>query len=130
MSSEIREKLRYTREHEWLLIEEGIATVGITDFAQNSLGDLVFVELPEEGAVATASEQLAVVESVKAASEVYSPVSGKVITVNEELEDAPEAINSNPYDDGWLCKISMSDLSELDDLLDAEDYASYLDGLE
>lgn len=130
MSSEIREKLYYTREHEWILIDEGIATVGITDFAQQALGDLVFVELPEADTLATVSEQLAVVESVKAASEVYSPVSGKIIEVNEELEDMPESINSNPFDDGWICKIAISDMAELDELMDADDYTTYLEGLE
>lgn len=130
MSSEIREKLYYTREHEWILIDEGIATVGITDFAQQALGDLVFVELPEADTLATVSEQLAVVEFVKAASEVYSPVSGKIIEVNEELEDMPESINNNPFDDGWICKIAMSDMAELDELMDADDYTTYLEGLE
>ena len=130
MSSEIRDKLLYTPEHEWILIEEGIATIGITDFAQQSLGDLVFVELPEEDTQAAVSEQLAVVESVKAASEVYSPVSGKVVEVNSELEESPESINSSPYDDGWICKIAMSDVEELEDLMDAEDYSTYLEGLE
>lgn len=116
-------ELKYAASHEWARIEEdGIVTVGITDHAQEALGDVVFVELPEVGADFSASEEAGVVESVKAASDIYSPVSGKVLEVNELLVDEPETVNNDPYHDGWFFKIQAEDLSELDSLLDADGY--------
>lgn len=128
--SEIRDNIFYTSEHEWVSVDGDVATIGISDFAQESLGDLVFVELPEVGSETDVGEQLAVVESVKAASEVYSPVSGDVVEINDELEDAPEQVNSHPFDDGWLVKVKLKDKSELDEHMSAEEYADYVEGLE
>lgn len=121
--SEVPENLKYAESHEWVLAEDGVATVGITDHAQDALGDLVYVEVPEVGAECDAGDAVAVVESVKAASDVYAPVSGEVIAVNEALADAPELINDEPYGEGWIMRIRMSDDGELDDLMDAEAYA-------
>ena len=121
--SELPQELRYLDTHEWVRNEgDGIATIGITDYAQDSLGDVVFIELPEEGRVLSAGEESAVVESVKAASDIYAPVSGEVIAVNEALADEPEAVNNSPYGDGWFYKVRMSDPAELDELLDADGY--------
>jgi glycine cleavage system H protein len=121
--SELPNELRYMSSHEWVRNEgDGIATIGITDHAQDSLGDVVFVELPEVGATLSAGDEAGVVESVKAASDIYSPVSGEVIEINEALEDAPETINDSPYGDGWFYKVKMSDPAELEDLLDADGY--------
>lgn len=128
--SDIRDNLFYTAEHEWVSVDGDIATVGITDFAQSSLGDLVFVELPEAGTNAIVGEQIAVVESVKAASEVYSPLTGEVVEVNSELEESPEVVNQHPFDDGWLMKVKLKDKSELDELMPADQYKDYIDGLE
>lgn len=117
--------LKYAASHEWVRDEgDGIVTVGISDHAQESLGDVVYVEQPEVGSSVTGGEEAGVVESVKAASDIYSPVSGEVIAVNELLEDAPETINGSPYDDGWFFKVKISDPSELDGLLDAVAYES------
>ncbi len=123
---EFPEELKYTEEHEWVLVEEEIVTVGITDFAQDSLGDVVFVELPEVGTLVEIGKPFGVVESVKAVSDVYAPVSGEVVEVNEELPDAPEVINTSPYEDGWMIKIRLSDPAQLDDLLDAEAYQEFV----
>lgn len=121
--SEIRKELKYLASHEWARIEEdGTVTIGISDHAQEALGDVVYVETPEVGSNVNAGEEAGVVESVKAASDIYSPISGEVIAVNEALEDAPETVNSSPYDDGWFFKVKPSDLSELDDALDAAGY--------
>lgn len=121
--SELPKELRYLETHEWVRNEgDGTATVGITDHAQEALGDVVFVELPEVGQVLNAGEESGVVESVKAASDIFAPVSGEVIAINEELEDAPETINQSPYGDGWFYRIRMSDPSELDALMDADAY--------
>ncbi len=115
--------LRYARSHEWVSApEEGVVTVGISDFAQDQLGDVVFVELPEVGRQATAGEALAVVESVKTASDIYAPLAGEVVAVNEALEDAPEAINEAPYEGGWLFKLRVDDAAAWDGLLDAAGY--------
>lgn len=122
--------LKYTAEHEWLEIDGNTATIGISDFAQSSLGDVVFVELPEEGSEVAKGDHFAVVESVKAASEVYTPVSGKIIEVNTELADAPDMVNSSPFGDAWFVKIQMSDIEELEDALDADAYTAYVEGLE
>lgn len=122
---EYPEELKYTEEHEWVLEEEGIITVGISDFAQDSLGDIVFVELPEVGAHVEAGKAFGVVESVKAVSDIYSPVTGEVVEVNEELPDTPEILNTSPYEDGWMVKIKYSDPEELEELLDAEAYREF-----
>lgn len=122
--SDIPNDLKYCKTHEWVNApQDGIVTIGISDHAQEQLGDLVFVELPEVGATATAEGEIAVVESVKAASDIYSPVNGEVVEVNETLADAPETINSDPYGDGWIFKVRLNDETELDTLLDADAYA-------
>ncbi|MCC2637502.1 MAG: gcvH [Moraxellaceae bacterium] len=115
-------ELKYAPSHEWVRVEGDIATVGITDHAQEALGDLVFIELPEVGDVVAAHDEAGVVESVKAASDIYAPVSGEVIAINEALADSSETVNNDPYHDGWMYKIRMSDPVELDDLLDADAY--------
>ena len=121
--SEIRTELRYLSSHEWARVEpDGTVTVGITDHAQAALGDVVYVETPDVGADVSANVEAGVVESVKAASDIFSPVSGEVIEVNEMLEDAPETVNSSPYDDGWFFKVQPSNLEELDSAMDAEAY--------
>jgi glycine cleavage system H protein len=121
--SEIPSELKYTKSHEWVRTEEdGSISMGITDHAQELLGDLVFVELPEVGTEMSAEDAVCVVESVKAASDVYMPISGEVIEVNEALADTPETINDSPYDDGWLIRIKPSNPDELDELLDADTY--------
>ena len=128
--SDIPEELKYTKSHEWVLDEgDGIAAVGITDHAQEQLGDLVFVELPEVGTELTASAECAVVESVKAASDIYSPLDGEVVEVNEALADSPEAINEAPYEN-WIFKLKMTDSSQLDNLLDATAYAEFIESEE
>ena len=117
--------LKFLSSHEWARIEsDGTVTIGISDHAQDLLGDIVFVELPEIGQTLDAESDAAIVESVKAASDVYSPISGEVKEVNSLLEDQPEIINSSPYEDGWFYKISPSDLGELDNLLSPEDYSA------
>ena len=117
--------LKFLSSHEWARIEsDGTITIGISDHAQDLLGDIVFVELPEVGQTLDAESDAAIVESVKAASDVYSPISGEVKKVNSLLEDQPEIINSSPYEDGWFYKISPSDLGELDNLLSPEDYSA------
>ena len=120
------EELKYTAEHEWVLVEGDLAVIGITDFAQDSLGDVVFVELPEVGTEVTTGKAFGVVESVKAVSDVYAPVSGTVVESNEELPDAPEILNTSPYGDGWMIKIRMSDPGELDGLMDAVAYQAHI----
>lgn len=122
--SEAPDNLKYAESHEWVQVDDGVATIGISDHAQDALGDLVFVEVPEVGATFDAGDAAAVVESVKAASDVYSPVSGEVIAVNEALADAPELINDEPYGEGWIMRIRMTDDDELDNLMDAEAYAA------
>ena len=121
--SEIRPELKYLASHEWLRVEsDGTAFVGISDHAQDAMGDLVFVETPEVGSTVTAGEEAGVVESVKAASDIFSPVGGTVVEINESLEESPEFVNSDPYDDGWFFKLKISDVEELDGLLSAEEY--------
>jgi len=116
-------ELKYASTHEWVRNEgDGTITVGITEHAQDLLGDMVFVELPEEGDTVAAGDDCTVAESVKAASDIYSPVTGEIIAVNEELEDSPELVNSDPYGDGWLFKMKVDDATELEGLLDADGY--------
>lgn len=118
------EELKYASSHEWARLEGDIVTVGISDHAQEALGDLVYVELPNVGDSVQAGDEAGVVESVKAASDIYAPVSGEVIEVNETLVDNPEIVNTAPYTDGWLYRIRVSDVSELDELLSADEYAA------
>jgi len=122
MADEVRKDLKYTETHEWLKLAGKNAKVGITDHAQSELTDIVFVELPTVGKVIKKGDELCVVESVKSVSEVYSPVSGKITSVNKKLEDNPETINQSPYDDGWLVEIEINDKAEINVLLDAESY--------
>ena len=122
--SDIPGDLKFLSSHEWARVEsDGTITIGISDHAQDLLGDIVFVELPEVGQSVDAENDTAIVESVKAASDIYSPLSGEVIEVNSLLEDQPEIINSSPYEDGWFYKLTPSDLGELDNLLSPEDYS-------
>ncbi|MDZ7791101.1 MAG: glycine cleavage system protein GcvH [Xanthomonadales bacterium] len=126
--SDIPSDLRYAESHEWVSQEEeGVVKVGISDHAQEQLGDLVFVELPEEGASFSRGDACAVVESVKAASDIYCPVSGEVTVVNEALADTPEIVNNDSYGDGWLFSVKLDDPGELDDLMDADAYREHLD---
>ena len=122
----IPKNLKYSKTHEWVLVEGETALVGITDHAQHELTDIVYVELPTVGAQVEATKECAVVESVKAASDIYAPVSGEVVAVNEELGSAPELVNQDPHGKGWLFKVNMSDRGELDDLLSPDDYAHHI----
>jgi glycine cleavage system H protein len=119
--------LKYTREHEWLRIEGNEAVVGITEHAQELLGDMVFVDMPKIGQAFETGADCAVVESVKAASDVYMPVQGVVLEINETLEDSPELVNSDPYGDGWLFRIKIEDSNEINELLDADAYQAFVD---
>ncbi|HEY6599659.1 MAG TPA: glycine cleavage system protein GcvH [Pseudomonadales bacterium] len=122
--SEFPAELRYAKTHEWARLEEdGTVTVGISDHAQTELGDVVYVELPELDTVVEGGDEAGVVESVKAASDIYSPIGGRVIAINAVLEDAPETVNQDPYGDGWFFRIKPNDAADLDELLDAEAYA-------
>jgi glycine cleavage system H protein len=125
--SEVPSELKFLSSHEWVLVEDNIATIGISDHAQELLGDLVYVELPEVGSVLAAGDSVGVVESVKAASDTYAPVSGEVVEINEELEGAPDKINNDPYGDGWMYKVSLEDPEEVEGLLDAEAYAESIE---
>jgi len=126
--SNIPSELKYATSHEWIRNEgNGIVTVGITEHAQDLLGDMVFVELPDVGDNVTTGDDICVAESVKAASDIYAPVTGEVVEVNEELEDSPELVNSDAFGGGWLFKIKMEDAGELESLLDAEGYANSID---
>ncbi len=121
-------ELKYAKTHEWARREDdGSVVVGISDHAQSALGDLVFVEVPEAGIEVTSDDACAVVESVKAASDVYSPVAGEIIAVNEALSDAPEMVNQDPYGDGWIMRIKPADAGEIDDMMDAEAYEAFLE---
>ena len=124
---EFPDHLKYTKEHEWARVEDGSVVIGVTDYAQDSLGEVVYVELPTEGSKVTKDEAFGVIESTKAVSDLYSPVSGTVSDVNDTLLDSPELINEDPYDEGWILRIDMSDPSELEKLLDAAAYASYIE---
>lgn len=126
--SEMPTELKYARTHEWARLEDdGTVTVGISDHAQHALGDVVFVELPELGAEITAGSEAGVVESVKAASDIYAPISGEVIAINDKLTDVPETINGDPYGDGWFFRVRPSDEAELEELLDVEGYRAVCD---
>jgi len=118
----IPKDLKYSKEHEWIKVENGVGTVGITQYAQEQLGDIVFVELPSIGREVEKMEAVAVVESVKAASDIYTPVSGKIVEINEELNSSPNLINEDPYGKGWIFKIELKEPKELDELLSAEEY--------
>jgi glycine cleavage system H protein len=118
---------RYSKEHEWIAVEGDVATIGITDFAQGELGDIVYVELPEVGSQVKAGEAMGSVESVKAVSEIYAPVSGEIVEANDTLTDAPETINSEPHEGGWICRIKIASADELDALMGADDYAKLIE---
>ena len=119
----ILKELKYSKDHEWVKVEGKVAIIGVTDFAQSQLGDVVFVELPDESSTVKVGDGFSVIESVKAVSDIYAPVSGKIVKVNQALTDAPDLINQEPYGEGWIVVIEMSDSSELDDLLDSDAYA-------
>ncbi len=121
----VPEDLHYSKDHEWVRVEGDVATVGITDYAQNSLGDVVYVELPKGGEVFAANESFGSVESVKAVSEVFSPISGSIVAANETLNDEPEKVNVDPYGDGWMIRVSMSNPGEVDSLLTAAEYEDF-----
>ena len=123
----IPEDSRYAKSHEYVHVEAGIGTIGITDYAQKELGDVVFVELPQVGSQLEAGDELGSIESVKAVSELFAPVSGEVVEINEALAEKPELVNTDPYGDGWMIKIRMSDPTELDDLMSAEEYDEYIE---
>ena len=125
----IPENLKYTKEHEWAKITDNEAVFGITEHVQSELGDITFVEVPEKGTTVKQFETLSVVESVKAASDIYAPLSGNIIDVNEKLLNAPELINKSPYEEGWICKIKISDPAQISNLMDAKAYKEYLEGL-
>ena len=122
--------IRFTKDHEWVRVEGDTATIGISEYAQEQLGDVVFVELPTVGADVEAGGDAAVVESVKAASEVYSPVSGRIVAVNDDLEGSPSLVNESAEDEGWFWQIELSDPDELDELMTAKDYKAFLEGLD
>ncbi|MHB1324394.1 MAG: glycine cleavage system protein GcvH [Coriobacteriia bacterium] len=119
-------ELKYDREHEWIRTEGDVATMGISHFAQDQLGEVVYVDLPSVGDTITAGDAFGEVESVKSVSELFTPVSGEVVEVNETLADAPESVNEDPYGDGWMIKVRLSDPAEVDDLMDADGYQAFL----
>jgi glycine cleavage system H protein len=129
--SDIPSELKYTKTHEWVrVMDDGNLEIGITDHAQSLMGDMVYVELPEVGAMAAAGQDCAVVESVKAASDVYAPVSGEILEVNDQLADAPETLNQHPYADGWMFRMRPESEGELDELLDGDAYQEVIDAEE
>lgn len=119
--------LFYTKEHEWVLVEDSIATIGITDFAQESLGDVTYIQLPKEGESVNKNDPFGIVESVKAVSDLYSPVTGRIVEINQPLLDAPELVNQDPYSDGWMMKVELKDTSETQDLMEAAAYKEYIE---
>lgn len=125
--STIPEDLKYTKEHEWIRIDGDTAVIGITDYAQESLGDITYVELPEQGETRDQHDAFGVVESVKAASDLYMPISGEVLERNQSLDDTPETVNSDPFGEGWMVKVRISDPAQIDDLLDAAAYGKLLE---
>lgn len=122
----IPEGLKYTKDHEWVKLEGDVATVGITDFAQSELGDIVFVEIETVGETLDAEEVFGTVEAVKTVSDLFLPVAGEIVELNENLEDAPESVNEDPYGEGWMIKIKVADVSEVEDLLSAEAYKNLI----
>jgi glycine cleavage system H protein len=122
----VPDDLRYTSDHEWVKVEGSRARVGITDYAQDALGDIVFVQLPEPGVAVTAGASFSEVESTKSVSDIYAPVTGTIVEINAELSDAPQRLNEDPYGEGWICSIELSDASELDGLLDAAAYSKLI----
>jgi glycine cleavage system H protein len=120
--------VKYTKSHEWAKISDGIVTIGLNDYAQDQLGEIVFVELPETGDTFSKGDEFGSVESVKAVSEIYIPISGEIVEINEDLEDAPELVNESCYDNGWLIKVKPEDVSQLDDLFDKAAYLDILKG--
>lgn len=122
----VPESLKYTKDHEWARVEGDIIVVGITDYAQGELGDIVFIEFPEEGQTVVQGEPFGTIEAVKAVSDLIAPASGEVIAINTDLEDSPETVNSDPYGDGWMIKVKMSAPAELEDLLSHEQYAELI----
>ncbi len=120
-------ELKYTKEHEWVRVDGDTGTIGITDYAQDQLGDIVFVELPAAGAAISAAEKFGEIESVKAVSELFAPVSGEVTEANDGLADSPESVNDDPYGDGWLVKVRLADPAQLDGLLSAGDYDAFIE---
>jgi glycine cleavage system H protein len=123
--SNVPEDLHYSKDHEWISVEGDVGTIGITDYAQNSLGDVVYVEVPKVGETFSAHESFGSVESVKAVSEIFTPVSGEVVEVNESLQDEPEKVNTDPYGDGWMIRLRMSNPGEVDSLLSAAEYEDF-----
>lgn len=119
---------RYTQEHEWILIEDGVGTIGVTDFAAGELGDVVFVELPEVGSEFSQGDTVGTIESVKAVADLYLPVSGEIVAINDAVVDSPELVNSDPFEDGWLLKVKLSEITEADQLMDAAAYGQLLGG--
>ncbi len=124
----VPENLRYSTDHEWVSLDGDVARIGVTDYAQDALGDVVFVELPAVGAAVTAGGSFGEVESTKSVSELYAPMSGEVVEVNADLADNPERLNEDPYGEGWICAIKVSDAAQVDGLLDAEGYQALIDG--
>ncbi|HLE25701.1 MAG TPA: glycine cleavage system protein GcvH [Thermodesulfobacteriota bacterium] len=121
------EVLKYTKEHEWARVEDDIVIIGITDYAQDALGEIVYIELPSEGDEVTKGETFGAVESTKSVSDLFAPISGEVVEVNEALLDSPEAINEDPYGEGWMVKVKPYDPSELDDLMDSDEYTEFIE---
>lgn len=124
---DIPEGLKYSKEHEWVLVESDVAIIGITEYAQDELGDIVYVELPQVGEKISKDDPFGSVESVKAVSDIFAPVSGSVLEVNDTLPDSPETINEDPYGDGWMIKVQLTDKDELKDLMSSEDYTEYIE---
>ncbi len=122
------DNLRYNKEHEWVLAKDGTVSIGITDYAQDQLGDVVFVELPEVGATFSQGDEFGTVESVKAVSELYMPVGGEIVAINTELEESPERVNLSPYESGWMIKVKPNDTSQIDALMDKTEYLEMLKG--
>lgn len=124
---EILKDRKYTSDHEWIVVEGDEATIGITEYAQDALGEVVYVDLPSEGDTFDAGDTFGEVESVKSVSELFMPVAGEIIAVNDALEDAPETVNDDPYENGWMIRITMTNVEDLENLLDADQYAATLD---
>ena len=120
------ENLKYTKEHEWVSMDGGVATIGVTEFAQSELGDIVFVEIETEGETLNQDEVFGTIEAVKTVSDLFMPISGEIVAINTDLEDAPESVNESPYENGWMVKIKASDMSEIEGLMDADAYKSLI----